>query len=256
MGRDLCLAPRAQSSEVDAGTARDDEVSRIGRTKEILYIDQQHLTRDCVGEQLAMYFPDVLIEAVATARSLSKDDADAHRFMLCILNKHAMRLGEVELSDQLSFLAETAPDLALVILSDFDDADEVAKAFGMGVRGLIPTNLPIKQAIEAIRLVSAGGSFIPPSVLRLSAHRVQVQGCANVEDRPCVERFTPRQMEVLQRLWQGKQNKSIAYDLKVCESTVKVHIRHLMKKLKARNRTQIVVLTRSLSQNGRTFVNS
>jgi DNA-binding CsgD family transcriptional regulator len=63
------------------------------------------------------------------------------------------------------------------------------------------------------------------------------------------EKFSPRQMEVLQRLWQGKQNKAIAYDLHMCERTVKVHIRHIMKKLNARNRTQVVLLTRSWSEN-------
>jgi DNA-binding NarL/FixJ family response regulator len=47
----------------------------------------------------------------------------------------------------------------------------------------------------------------------------------------------------LERLKQGKQNKIIAYELSMCESTVKVHIRHIMKKLKARNRTQVVLLT-------------
>jgi DNA-binding NarL/FixJ family response regulator len=57
-------------------------------------------------------------------------------------------------------------------------------------------------------------------------------------------------MEVLQRLWQGKQNKMIAYDLDMCESTVKVHIRHIMKKLNAHNRTQVVLLTHSLNENG------
>jgi DNA-binding NarL/FixJ family response regulator len=67
--------------------------------------------------------------------------------------------------------------------------------------------------------------------------------------------FTPRQLEVLRRLWQGKQNKLIAYDLNMCESTVKVHIRHIMKKLNARNRTQVVLLTRSMNVNGAALTN-
>jgi DNA-binding NarL/FixJ family response regulator len=55
--------------------------------------------------------------------------------------------------------------------------------------------------------------------------------------------FSPRQLQVLERLRQGKQNKIIAYELGMCESTVKVHIRHIMRKLNARNRTQVVLLT-------------
>ncbi len=71
-----------------------------------------------------------------------------------------------------------------------------------------------------------------------------------MEDKPCEKQFTPRQLEVLRRVWRGKQNKLIAYDLNMCESTVKIHIRHIMKKLNARNRTQVVLLTRSICENG------
>jgi DNA-binding NarL/FixJ family response regulator len=59
---------------------------------------------------------------------------------------------------------------------------------------------------------------------------------------PCS--FSPRQIQVLERLNQGKQNKVIAYELRMVESTVKVHIRHIMKKLNARNRTQVVLMTK------------
>jgi len=55
--------------------------------------------------------------------------------------------------------------------------------------------------------------------------------------------FTPRQMEVLKCLWQGQPNRAIAQELQMCESTVKVHVRHLIHKLRAHNRTQVVSLT-------------
>ena len=58
--------------------------------------------------------------------------------------------------------------------------------------------------------------------------------------------FTPRQMQVLTCLRQGMSNKIIAYQLEMCESTVKVHIRHIMKKLRATNRTQVVFITNRL----------
>jgi DNA-binding NarL/FixJ family response regulator len=63
-------------------------------------------------------------------------------------------------------------------------------------------------------------------------------------------KFSPRQQEVLRRLWMGKPNKTIAYELSMCESTVKVHIRNIMKKLHVTNRTQVVVLTRPSSIGG------
>jgi DNA-binding CsgD family transcriptional regulator len=56
--------------------------------------------------------------------------------------------------------------------------------------------------------------------------------------------FSPRQNEVLRMLWNGSSNKVIAYELRMSESTVKVHIRHIMKKLNVNNRTQVVLRTR------------
>ena len=220
------------------------------RGNAIVYIDSQRLTRDCVTEQLAVRLPEMLIEAIAEVYDLSNEDIGVGRFVLGILNKHSRHIGEAGLVEQLSFLATAAPNLPLALLSDLDDADEIAEAFKLGIRGYIPTSLPIRQAVEAIRLVSAGGSFLPPSILSLSATVARMPSPAIAENAFCGKSFTPRQLEVLRRLWEGKQNKLIAYDLNMCESTVKVHIRHIMKKLNARNRTQVVLLTRSIHASG------
>jgi DNA-binding NarL/FixJ family response regulator len=251
----ISASTRLPRSGVGAKTSVTVQLDRQPQTEAIVYIDSQRLSRDCVSEQLASRLPEVLIEAVTSAYDLSKEDAETHRFALGILNKHSMHIGEAELADQLSFLATIAPDLPMALLSDIDEADEIAEAFGLGVRGYIPTSLPIKQVAEAIRLVSAGGSFLPPSILTLSAHARRAPSSLPVEEDCCGASFTPRQLEVLRRLWQGKQNKLIAYDLNMCESTVKVHIRHIMKKLNARNRTQVVLLTRSMNMNGAAVTN-
>jgi DNA-binding NarL/FixJ family response regulator len=248
MDRTICLTPRllrtAASGRPDA--AGGDEFLEPLQT--ILYVDSQRLTRDCVGQQLALHIPEATVETASSASDVSEDDVGGCRFTLGIVNKHASHITDAEVTLQLSCLAELAPCLALVVFSDVDDADEIAQAFKLGVRGYIPMSVPIKQAAEAIRLIGAGGSFVPPSVLALSRQVAQAQPSEMTYAGACAATFTPRQMEVLQRLWQGKQNKVIAYDLNMCESTVKVHIRHIMKKLHARNRTQIVLLTRTALQ--------
>ena len=58
--------------------------------------------------------------------------------------------------------------------------------------------------------------------------------------------LSPRQVLVARALRKGTPNKMIAYDLNMCESTVKVHVRHIMRKLKAKNRTQVAFLTNSM----------
>src|SRR5439155_922370 len=248
MNNSVCLTPRLPHSSNQPDAAARDEIDRARQAPAILYIDHKNLTRECVGQQLAVLLLESTVVTVARVGDVPEGAREARRFSVCILNKHAGLIGDSELAAEFTQLADLAPHLPLVVLSDVDDADDIVKAFALGVRGYIPINLPIKQAVEAIRLVGVGGSYVPSSFLSTSMHRGAAQNHTERNEHHCTERFSPRQMEVLQRLWQGKQNKMIAYDLKMCESTVKVHIRHIMKKLNARNRTQIVLLTRSLNE--------
>jgi DNA-binding NarL/FixJ family response regulator len=99
-----------------------------------------------------------------------------------------------------------------------------------------------------VRLVAQGGTYVPGNILaalfenRRSAP-VQIPGETK---RPY--RFSPRQLQVLERLNEGKQNKLIANELGISEATVKVHMRNMMKKLNVRNRTQLVLMTKDALQ--------
>jgi DNA-binding NarL/FixJ family response regulator len=120
------------------------------------------------------------------------------------------------------------------------------EAFYRRIRGYVPTALPIDQVTEAIRFVAAGGTFVPQSILALhtlSSPEARVVA-ASPEQNAVTTLFSPRQTQVLRMLWKGCSNKLIAYELRMCESTVKVHIRHIMKKLNVSNRTQVVLKTR------------
>jgi DNA-binding NarL/FixJ family response regulator len=224
------------------------KIERASRSPVIVYIDHQSLTRECVGQQLATLLPGVVVVIAAGVEDIPKEAIEASKSSVCILNKHGTPIGDLELAGQLLLLTDLAPSSPIVVLSDIDEADDIVKAFALGIRGYIPINLPIKQAAEAIRLVGAGGSYVPSSILSQSMQRSATLSNAERKEHHCAERFSRRQMDVLRRLWQGKQNKTIAHDLHMCESTVKVHIRHIMKKLHARNRTHVVMLTQSLNE--------
>jgi DNA-binding NarL/FixJ family response regulator len=130
-------------------------------------------------------------------------------------------------------LLEIAP---VIVLCDADGIESVLAAFEIGARGYIPTaSTSLKLAVEIMRLVKAGGTFVPPS--SLSVRRVSRQGTTRGATTSL--QFTERQLAVLSRLKQGKTNKIIAHELKMSESTVKVHIRKIMKKLNATNRTEV-----------------
>ena len=137
----------------------------------------------------------------------------------------------------LQFLESSAADVPVVIMSDIDDTNYVMHALRNGARGYIPTSLPFNVAVEAVRLVEAGGTFVPVSSLELDRNKQPAASKTN-------ELLTERQMMVVEALCQGMANKQIAYELSMSEHTVKVHLRHIMRKLKVRNRTEVAVLTK------------
>jgi DNA-binding NarL/FixJ family response regulator len=124
-----------------------------------------------------------------------------------------------------------------------DCVESISAAFESGARGYIPTaSTAVELAVEIIRLVKAGGTFVPPSILyaRAMIREGATPGAITTQ------RFTPRQSAVLELLKLGKTNKIIAHELQVSESTVKVHIRNIMKRLKATNRTEVAARAHEL----------
>jgi DNA-binding CsgD family transcriptional regulator len=89
--------------------------------------------------------------------------------------------------------------------------------------------------VQALALVRAGGVFLPANSLLMSQ---RMTGELPTPSRAGLGMFTTKQAAVIEAIRKGKANKTIAYELNMCESTVKVHVRNIMKKLKARNRTQ------------------
>jgi DNA-binding CsgD family transcriptional regulator len=128
-------------------------------------------------------------------------------------------------------------------MSDREESREAVAAFESGVRGFITTNMASPVAIQTLTFVMNGGSFFPPMALmqglqRNRAHHIGTSKGAAVLAVQHNNELTIRQQEVLEHLQQGASNKLIGRQLKLRESTVKVHIRQIMRKLGATNRTQ------------------
>jgi DNA-binding NarL/FixJ family response regulator len=213
----------------------------------VFYIDKQRLGRDCVSNQLAAHLPEWRIECASSIRDLQKNDIRCRPTSLVILNTHGASVHSTEVANEMAMITDAAPGSPLVILSDLDDATEVLVATRLGARGYLPASLPLPQAVGAIRLVGGGGTYIPACILLATSLRQSSEPPRPTDKRGNPIEFSRRQQQVLGLLQQGKQNKIIAYELGMRESTVKVHIRHIMRKLNARNRTQVVLLTNSTS---------
>jgi DNA-binding NarL/FixJ family response regulator len=137
--------------------------------------------------------------------------------------------------EQFSSLRKVLSIAPVIVLSDVDSYASICAAFDVGVRGYIPTmSTPPEVAIEIMYLVRSGGTFVPPTGL-------SSRGISSREtlDRVAAQQFTPRQRAVLDCLKLGKTNKIIAYELQISESSVKTHIRNIMTKMNAKNRTEV-----------------
>jgi DNA-binding NarL/FixJ family response regulator len=124
----------------------------------------------------------------------------------------------------------------VVIFSDDESRSAVTRAIDTGARGYIPTSFPMHSIKHILKFVRAGGVFVPASCLQSASPVTETSPVTAVNAL-----FTGRQAAVVAALKRGKQNKTIAYELNMCESTVKVHVRAIMKKMKARNRTEVAV---------------
>ena len=154
---------------------------------------------------------------------------------------HATRL-------QLEGILDASPGTSVILLGSNDTPAEIVALLEAGARGYISTALQLSVAAEAIALVAEGGVFAPASSLlaSIAAHTKRETNGRN--SSPGL--FTARQEAVLRCLASAKPNKRIAYDLNMCESTVKVHVRTIMKKLRAHNRTEVAVIARDLLASG------
>jgi DNA-binding NarL/FixJ family response regulator len=215
-----------------------------------VYIDEHRLNRDCISEQLARQLSQWTIESLASMSEF-KQQADWSNGSVVVLHTHSASVATAEVAREIAKIAEVAPSVAFVVMSDLEGATEALLAIRSGAHGYLPVSLPLSQVIAAIRFVAEGGTYIPSCVLTASSAPQETSPIQPMDGDGNPITFSPRQQQVLERLRQGKQNKIIAYELGMCESTVKVHIRVIMKKLNARNRTQVVLLTNN-TDNGPT----
>jgi DNA-binding NarL/FixJ family response regulator len=214
----------------------------------LIYFDPRAFTRDCVGRWLQAHLGEFGVTSIADLEAIEREPVDLDGIRGVIINAGPERTSSVAVVNLTARVAEIFPDIPIVVLSDHEDAENIREAFELGVRGYIPTSLASLVAVEAVRLVCAGGTFAPTAVL-LSSWRTR----GGADGAPLIEGFTQRQAQILGCLRRGMANKLIAYELNMCESTVKVHIRNIMKKLKATNRTQVVYLTNGFFEGTRHY---
>ena len=131
------------------------------------------------------------------------------------------------------------PTVPLVVVSADQDPATVRATFAAGAAAYLPKSEPPEVLQQALRLVLAGGTYTPALAL------ADLRGDGGAP-RPDLHSLTPRQRDVLRGLSRGLPNQLIARELGLSEGTVKIHIAAVLRALRARNRTEAVVLARQL----------
>jgi DNA-binding NarL/FixJ family response regulator len=122
------------------------------------------------------------------------------------------------------------PEARVIILTTFAADFEIQRALEAGARAYILKSMPPKELVEVIRQVHAGKKRIPAEI------------AAHLAEHYSDEALTAREVEVLRQIAGGNRNRDIATKLFITEETVKVHIKHIMEKLGANDRTQAVAI--------------
>jgi DNA-binding NarL/FixJ family response regulator len=139
-----------------------------------------------------------------------------------------LRLPDISGIDAMIGIRNEFPEARIVMLTTFEGDVEIQRALAAGARGYLLKNMPPKELVEVIRQVHAGRKKIP--------NEIAAQLAEHIGD----ERLTEREIDVLRHVAGGNRNRDIAELLTISEETVKVHIKHIMEKLGASDRTAAV----------------
>lgn len=209
----------------------------------IALIDDRTLRRECLRHSLISQHVSWDIAAFGSTDEWHAA-AGLHPPLAAILfHVGQERFTDPDVIERIGKLTAEFDPKPVIILSDTDDIVQIINAIDCGVRGYIPSSVTIEVCIEAIKLVLAGCVFLPAS--SVLARRKDIASDMTQHGR-LAELFTPRQIKVANAMRLGKPNKIIAYELDMCESTVKVHVRNIMKKIDARNRTQVAYILKDM----------
>jgi DNA-binding NarL/FixJ family response regulator len=207
-------------------------------------------SQECLIKALENLQPQLTIVPFATvADCITERRTDLDLIIYYSHHSQANSASDTSLPHHLSALGKAFPTIPLVVLSDADDAQRL-KTFRDtlkgGAHGFIPTRTTgIPIVIAALRLIKAGGTFAPMDLMLANKPDFERTLPDTVRQNP----LTSRQMVVLAHLQRGSANKIIAHELDMSESTVKVHVRNIMRKVGATNRTQAVYKAQKLLEN-------
>lgn len=192
----------------------------------VLSVDDHPLLREGIATMINSQ-PDMQLIADATNGQEAVLEFRKHQPDVTLMD---LRLPDMSGIEAMKAIRAEFPEANIVMLTTFEGDVEIQRALEAGARGYLLKSMPPKELVESIRQVHAGKKRIPSQIaMQLAEH---------LSDEP----LTEREIDVLKRVAGGNRNKDIAELLFISEETVKVHIKHIMEKLGASDRTQAVAI--------------
>jgi len=192
----------------------------------ILSVDDHPLLNEGIAAIINSQ-PDMQLVAQATS---GRDAVAQFRQHLPDVTLMDLRMPDMSGIDTVIAIRAEFPDARIIMLTTFQGDVEIQRALEAGARGYLLKSMPPKDMVAVIRQVHAGKKRIPSEI---AAHLAEHMG---------EEELTSRELEVLRHIAGGNRNRDIAERLFVAEETVKVHVKHIMEKLGAKDRTEAVAI--------------
>lgn len=207
-------------------------------TIRILLIDDHSLLRSGIRLLLEKQ-PDFEVVAEAGDGIEGVKRAQQHQPDVILLDLNMPGLSGLE---TLQLLTQDNPATAVIILTVSEEAEELAQALRDGARGYLIKNIEGDALATAIRRAADGDAVIDPSMTAKLVAQFRTQPkTAPIAAASERDKLTTREREIVQCLARGESNKEIARHLDVAESTVKIHVQNILKKLNLNSRVQVAV---------------
>lgn len=214
----------------------------------ILIADDHALVREGLQHVLRRRYGEIdIIEATTFSQALELVSGEDQSYDLAVVD---LFMPDASGFEALQALRKKIPAVPIVVLSEWEQHEDIVRSFEAGANGFVPKSLPNNVMLSALDIVLAGGRYVPDKLLETATERPLRRRHApsflrgrfpNLGPGHPLHSLTPRQRRVLTLLAAGKSNKEIGRDLDLTESAVKSHVSKILRALDVNNRSKAIV---------------